>query len=90
MNAHAKRAEVLARHREDREREDDARRNAVIAEFDGNVQALANEVIYLRRAIYEAAEALRWAQTRAPFAILGPGPHWQPRKSDAREEANNG
>jgi hypothetical protein len=39
-------------------------------------------------------EALRWTQAGAPFVVMRPGPHWQPRRaareSDAREETNNG
>ena len=84
MNAE-KLDEVLAHHREKRERE----RDRVIAEFDSDLRALADEVIYQRRAVASFAKALRCAQAGAPFAVLGPGPHWQPRKSEPTEVPRN-
>jgi hypothetical protein len=60
MNAE-KLDEVLAHHREKRERE----RDRVIAEFDSDLRALADEVIYQRRAVASFAKALRCAQAGA-------------------------
>jgi hypothetical protein len=69
---------TIESHREKRERE----RDLVIAEFDNDLRALADEVIYQRRTVANFAKALRCAQAGAPFAVIGPGPHWQPRKSE--------
>jgi hypothetical protein len=69
-------SEALARHREKREQ----RRDRVIAEFDSDLRALADEVIYLRRVVDNVSEAVGLARAGAPFAVMGPGPHWRPGK----------
>jgi hypothetical protein len=70
----AKQAVLL--YREKRERE----RDCVIAEFDSDMRALADEVIYLRRVVDNVSEAVGLARAGAPFAVMGPGPHWRPGK----------
>jgi hypothetical protein len=69
--------EMLARYRRKRE----AERDHVIAEFGGDMRALASELIHLRRSVGNVAESVRWALAGAPHVVLGPGPFW--RKSAA-------
>jgi hypothetical protein len=78
---------TIESYREKRERE----RDRVIAEFGASAQALADEVIYLRRTVANVAKAVGWAQAGAPFGVVGPGPYWQPRRAatDTREVTKN-
>jgi hypothetical protein len=78
----AKLDEALARHRQKRKQ----KRDHVIAEFDSDLRALADdEVIYLRRVIDNVSEAVGLARAGAPFVVMGPGPHWRPGKTEAQQ-----
>ena len=63
--------------------EDRQYRDRVIAEFGGVMQALADEMVRLRRGIALLAEAIDWMKKGAPFGMIPPGPHWKPRSEDA-------
>ena len=44
------------------------------------VLRLADEVLFLRDQIRRIASAVELVQEGKPFAIMPPGPHWQPRR----------
>ena len=71
-----RRARQFIEHARQRESEEQARRDRVIAEFNGDLQALAAEVLRHRHGVDQLARALNWVQRGAPFAIINPGPHW--------------
>jgi hypothetical protein len=73
----------LARYRQEHERERERERDRVIAEFDGDMRALASELIFLRRSVGNVAESVKWALAGAPACVIGPGEHWRPRKAPA-------
>ena len=41
---------------------------------------LADEVLFLRSQIQRIGKAMELVQAGKPFAIMPPGPHWQPRR----------
>jgi hypothetical protein len=55
-----------------------------LTEFDAGdpeatMHAMAIEILRYRHVMVQLADAIAWAQAGAPFATLGPGPHWQPQ-----------
>jgi hypothetical protein len=74
-----RRAQHLTELTRQREQEEQARRDRVIAEFNGDLQAMATEILYYRFSLAQVADALAWMQAGAPFISMGPGPHWKPR-----------
>jgi len=73
----------LPRLRQQREREEQRQRDQVIAEFGGDMHAMAAEMVRLRRGLAQVAEAIDWMKRGAPFAMLPPGPHWKPKSEQA-------
>jgi hypothetical protein len=59
---------------ERRDRESRKRVDAVLAEFNGNVDAMAEEILYWRSRMRLIAEVVAKVQAEEPFAILGAGP----------------
>jgi hypothetical protein len=56
----------------------------IIAEFDGNLRAMADEILRLRHGVTQIAAAVDLMQRGAPiFAILRPGPLWKPKPDEA-------
>jgi hypothetical protein len=58
----------------------------VITEFDAGdpeatMHAMATEILKYRRAMRLLATAIGWAEVGAPFGLIGPGPHWRPRRT---------
>ena len=82
QKAAVRRARMAREWREQREQDDRARIDAVIAEFNGNVDAMAEELLYWRSRMKQIAEVVAKVQAEEPFAILGAGPHWQPGRRD--------
>jgi hypothetical protein len=66
-----------------RGQEEEQHRNTVVAEFRGDPQAMADEIRRLRRGLAQIAKAVEWAKQGAPFATIGPGPHWKPARDDS-------
>ena len=60
------------------DQEDRARIDAVLVEFNGNIDAMAQELLYWRSRMKQIAKVVAKVQNEDPFAILGAGPHWQP------------
>jgi hypothetical protein len=61
-------------------------RVTLIAEFDtgdleATMHALADEILKYRRAVRLLAQAIGWASTGVPFALIAPGPLWRPRRT---------
>jgi hypothetical protein len=77
--ARERRAQHFAEFRQQRECEDQAGRDRVISEFNGDLQAMADEILRCRHDVAQVAEAIDWLQKGAPFAMLRPGPHRKPR-----------
>jgi hypothetical protein len=50
----------------------------VIAEFDGNLRAMADEILRYRRGLSLLGQGIDWMKSGAPFALLPPGSHWKP------------
>jgi hypothetical protein len=73
-------AEQWAEHRRQRDEEERQSRVMVITEFDAGdsrsdpARALADEILTYRRAVRLLAKAIGWADARAPFALIAPGP----------------
>jgi hypothetical protein len=65
---------TLQQHRQAQEREQQRERDQVVAEFAGDPQRLADEILRLRRGIYQVGEAIEWLKTGRPFAMIPPGP----------------
>jgi hypothetical protein len=59
----------------------------VVAEFNGDTNAMAAAILEYRRGFRRLAEAVEWATVRAPFAVIPPGPYWQPDKQDPPKAA---
>src|SRR5262249_47476510 len=75
-------AECRRQHDEEERRE----RVLVITEFDAGdpeatMHALADEILKHRLAVRLLAQAIGWAGAGAPFGVVGPGPHWRPRRT---------
>jgi hypothetical protein len=47
---------------------------------------MAEAILQYRRATIQLADAIDWMQKGAPFAMLGPGPHWPGHKQGEAEE----
>jgi hypothetical protein len=65
---------TLQQHRQAQEREQQRARDRVVAEFAGDPQRLADEVLRLRTGVDRLAEAIGWLQAGQPFAMIPPGP----------------
>ena len=50
-------------------------RDEVVAEFGGDSQRLADEILRHRRVLKHLAQALAWAEQGEPFGLIAPGPH---------------
>jgi hypothetical protein len=84
--ARHQRAQRIAEFKRQREQEEQARRDQVIAEFNGDPQAMATEILYYRRSVAQTADAIAWMQAGAPFVSLGPGPYWKPRPTPVLDD----
>jgi hypothetical protein len=67
------RERIFAEQRQQRELKEQQCREAIIAEFSGNMNALADEILRYRRCIAQLADAVDWTKTGMPFITLGPG-----------------
>jgi hypothetical protein len=67
------------------EQEEQQGRDQVIAEFGGDMNALAGEILYYRRAAVQLADAANRMTLRAPFS-MPPGPYWVPRPVPATDD----
>jgi acetoin utilization deacetylase AcuC-like enzyme len=70
--------------REQREQDDRARIDAVIAEFGGDTDApaaltrMAQALLDYRHLLQQFIDAGEMIQQGKPFIVMGPGPHWKP------------
>jgi hypothetical protein len=64
----------LAACRRQREQEEQQRRDQVVAEFGGDLNAMADEILRYRHGLAQVAEAIGWMKSGAPFAMIPPGP----------------
>jgi hypothetical protein len=83
MRARDQLAQRWAEHKEARDREEARRRDQVIAEFDGDLRALADEILRLRHGMTQLADAIDWMKKGGPFVMLSPGPLWKPKPEEA-------
>jgi hypothetical protein len=90
MRAHDRLKQNRAECRRRREQGEQRDRDRVIAEFGGDPQALADEVLRLRRALKVIADAVGLAQQSAPFALIWPGPYWRPRAAGVPSRESDG
>jgi hypothetical protein len=74
-----RRTQVLTELTRQHEQEEQERRDRVIAEFDGDMQAMATGILYCRRSVAQVADAIDWMRAGSPFITMGPGPHWKPK-----------
>jgi hypothetical protein len=72
----------LAQDRQQSELEEFQRRERVIAEFAGDLNAMAAAILRYRHAVVQLFDAVDWMRQGAPFIALGPGPHWKPAAAD--------
>ena len=78
MRARERLAQNFAELRCRREQDEQRDRDQVLAEFGGNLQAMADEILRYRRGLVQLADAIDLLQRGAPvFAILRPGPLWK-------------
>jgi hypothetical protein len=73
-----RRAQHFAEFKREREQEEQERRDRVIAEFNGDPQAMATEILRCH-SLAQIADAIDWMRQGAPFITMGPGPHWKPK-----------
>ena len=66
--------------RDEYEQERQQQRAAVIAEFAGDTDAMAAEILRYRHVLNQLADVVTWAQAGAPFGVIAPGPYWQPTR----------
>jgi hypothetical protein len=85
MTAAAKRMHDLAARLEQRKQEEQERLDQVVVEFQGDAHAMAKEILRYRRAGMQIADAVDWMRQGAPFAMIGPGPHWRQPQADEGE-----
>jgi len=71
--------------RNEYEQERQQQRAAVIAEFAGDTDAMAAEILCYRHVLNQLADAIAWAQAGAPFGLIAPGPYWQPKPPHAAD-----
>jgi hypothetical protein len=85
MRARDRLALNLAELRHRREQDEQRDRDQVVAEFGGDPQAMADEILRLRHGMSLLAKGVDWVKSGAPFAMLPPGPLWKPKpeKADA-------
>jgi hypothetical protein len=77
MRASDQAAQNRATYRQQREEQEQRRRDEVVAEFGGSLERMADEILRCRHAVKQLADAVGWMQKGAPFAVVGPGPHWR-------------
>jgi hypothetical protein len=74
--------------RAQRDQENQARVDEVIAEFGGDIDAagaltrMAEEILYWRRRIKWIEGVVAKVRREEPFAIINAGPHWEPGKRE--------
>lgn len=61
--------------------EEQQRRDAVIAEFDGDARSMAAEIIRLRHGVGQLADAIGWIKDGRQFVAMPPGPYRNDRNS---------
>ena len=82
--AAVRRARVAREWREQREQDDRARIDAVIAEFGGDTDAsaaltrMAQALLDYRHLLRQLIDAGEMIRDGKPFIVIGPGPHWTP------------
>src|SRR5262249_16085402 len=60
---------------------------AIVAEFSAGagpvptMQAMAKAILRYRRALATLSLAVEWAKQGKPITVIGPGPHWGPRRT---------
>jgi hypothetical protein len=64
-----------------RKQDEQEQLDRVVAEFGGDPNAMAQEILRYRHAEAQLASAIAWVQKGAPFAIIGPGKYWRPRQA---------
>jgi hypothetical protein len=74
-----RRAQHFAEFKQQREQEEQERRDRVIAEFDGDPQAMATEILRYRHGVTQLTDAIEWMRQGAPVISMGPGPRWRPK-----------
>jgi hypothetical protein len=79
-------AQRQAEHRQEREREEQWRRDQVLAEFGGNPWGMADEILRLRHGLAQLADAIEWMKKGAPFAMIPPGPYCEPEEADVHDQ----
>jgi hypothetical protein len=77
-SAKERRERQWAEWRQERELERQQQRDEVIREFSGDVNSLADEILWYRHCVTQIADAIGWTKLGAPFIALGPGAHWKP------------
>jgi hypothetical protein len=77
-------AEAMTKAMNDRRVRDQARIDAIVAEFDGGTDApaalrrMAEELIYWRTRMRQISDVVAKVQAKEPFAVIGAGRHWHP------------
>jgi hypothetical protein len=79
LTAAERHARPFAEDKQQREQEERECRDRVIAEFNGDPQAMATEILRYRHGVTQLADAIEWMRQGAPFISMGPGPRWRPK-----------
>jgi hypothetical protein len=82
MRARDRLVQRRAEYSEEREREEERRRNQVLAEFGDDSWRMADEILRLRHGLAQLADAIGWMKSGAPFAMISPGPLWKPKPEE--------
>jgi hypothetical protein len=77
LTAAQRRDAVRRRHSEEWETARRHAREQVIAEFNSDVQAMAEAILNYRWGADQLAAAIPLLKRAAPFALLRPGPYWR-------------
>jgi len=64
-----------------RDRERRAREDAIVADFNGDANAMAVAVVECGAALVWLEGAIGVAKAGAPFSLIAPGPHWKPGRA---------
>src|SRR5215469_5457214 len=68
-----------AKFQQDCERTKQQARDRIVAEFSGNPQALAAEILRYRESLRRLIEACKWTEQGDPWRIIAP--YWKPPQS---------
>jgi len=80
-----RRAREAVERKRERERAEQQCREKVIAEFSGDLQAMADEILRFQSGLAQLGGAVDWLKRGAPCIVIPPGPYWKPKPEQAND-----